>query len=152
MVQPLVSTLELIGGPFEVEIGETWRVGVTFNYLVLREVTIVLKASPFTRITGILNRVDSLSAQVEVTLPPVTELTPVEMTIEMPFFGSSDGGIRDGTYGLIVEILGTGADAKEDNAIIVSGNPPGLLSLIPSLVTVMIMGMMMNMMGGLTGE
>jgi hypothetical protein len=134
----------------QVAVGETWRVYVSFKYTAPQDMTITLQASPFTRILGVLNRVESCRGTTQVSLP--ASLTPLakEEYVDIYFIPKDEGGIDNGTYGLIAEIPGTDAWAAIDDCIIVSGNPAGIdiSSMLSMVMVMMMMGMMMPMMEG----
>ncbi len=147
MIQITELTLGDIG-VHEVIVGETWRVYVSFKYIVPENMTLTLRACPYRRVLGILNRVDGCCGQTELDL--ATTATPLlkEASVDISFRPDSEGGIADGTYGLIAEIVGTDAEEHIDDCIIVSGNPPGIWEMVPALMIVMMTGMMMNVMEG----
>lgn len=142
MLQVTGLTLQSVGLS-EVVIGETWRVSVSFKYVVPNNITVTLQACPYTYLVGILNRVDSCCGQSNINLVATATTLPKEATVDIYFTPKGEGGIADGTYGLIVEILGTDAEAHIDDYIIVSGNPPSIWEMIGPLL---IMGLMVGMM------
>ena len=135
-------------GVREITVGETWRVYVSFKYVVPENMTVTLRACPYSRVLGILNRVDGCCSQTDIDLMATATPLLKEASVDITFKPESEGGIADGTYGLIAEIVGTGAEEHIDDCIIVSGNPPGTWEMIPSLMLVMMMGMTMNTMEG----
>lgn len=148
MVQISELTLQDIG-TYQVQIGETWRVYTSFKYAVPMDMTVTLRAGAYRRLLGVLNRVEGCRGVTNISLTKTATPTLKEATVDICFRLESEGGIGDGTYGLIAEILETDAEVHIDDCIVVSGNPPAppsIWEMIPMLILVMVMSMMMNIM------
>jgi hypothetical protein len=94
----------------------------------------------------------------EADVPLIAASTPTDETATVDFIltPKANGGIDNGTYGLRVWVEGTNADVAQDNVLIISGNPAGagdtLSAMMPMLMMLMMMGMVLPMMQGATGE
>ncbi len=130
-----------------VTVGETWRVYVSFKYTSPGKTAVTLQAAPYTRVLGVINRVDACLSQVNVDLEPALTPAPKEAAVDIYFKPQAQGGIADGTYGLIAEVPGKAADAIDD-CLVVAGNPaaPNMTNIFGLLVMVMMMGMVTPMM------
>lgn len=148
MVRIMEFTLEA-SGVHQVTVGETWRVHVSFKYVVPENTTITLRACPYRRTLGILNRVDGCCGQADIGLDATATPVVKEASVDIAFKSESEGGVADGSYGLIAEIVGTDAEEHIDDCIIVSGNPPSVWEMIPALMVVMMMGLMTNATEGI---
>jgi len=144
-----ISEFALQIGLTHVAVGETWRVHASLKYTAPESITVILQAAPYTKVLEIVNRVNSCIGQTQVKLDPAYTPTLKEATVDIYFLPEAQGGIADGTYGLIAEVLGTKVFQAVDNCLIVSGNPaaaPGIGDWLPMLMVVMMMGMVMPMM------
>lgn len=134
-------------GITNVVVGETWRVYVSFKYTAPESRTVVLRAAPYIKVLGIINRVNACIGQTEVRLEPAYTPTLKEATTDIYFKPQAEGGIADGTYGLIAEIVGADAFQAIDDCLTVSGNQPaGITNILLALMAVMMLGMVMPMM------
>lgn len=147
MLQVSEFGLQVGNGVYEVQIGETWRVTCTFKYVTSEDTTVTLRACPYHYRLGILDRIGSCCGTTDIDLAQSSTPVLKEESVDIYFKPASEGGIANGTYGLIVEILGTDAEVHIDNCIIVGGNPSGILDAIPALIGVMMMMMIIPMMG-----
>ncbi len=135
--------------PKEFSVGDTIRVTVGLEYTVGKDTTVTLRACPYHYAAGfVLDRIGSCCGQNSVDLEAA--LIPTEKTATVDFYllPAAEGGIEDGTYGLIVEVLEADTYAKLDDVLIISGNPAGIMDMLPMLMVVMMMGMMIPMMEG----
>jgi len=144
-------TLDIAFSPLALEpktfnIGDTIRVTASFLYTVGADTSVTVQAGPYQYKLGILDRIGSCFGSTEVSLPKATTPTEKQFTIDFILLPSAQGGIKDGTYGLIVEIPGTDFNAKQDGVLVVTGNPASIWDMIPMLVMVMMLGMIMPMM------
>ena len=146
-------------------VGSTIRVTVGFSYT--GEGTITLKAEPY------YQNDDPLGASNLFTGPPYDHMidscvsnppntinlplagTPTSVTemVDFPLLPYAQGGIDDGTYGLIVWVDGTNISANQDNVLVVTGNKAPsiwdtLSSMLPFLMMMLMMGMIIPMMQG----
>lgn len=148
MVEINALSIVALGSSYEIVVGETWRVTVVLIYTSPEATTVTLSGCPYQYRLGILDRINSCCGHTTINLEQT--FTPVEKTasVDMHFIPGSDGGIGDGTYGLMAEV--DGATVKQDGVLIVSGNPAGMFEtigmLIPMLIIVMMMGMIMPLM------
>ena len=130
------------------------RVTVTFTYTAGVSTAITLMAGPY--YTNILGNhiVDACVGSADVSLPAVTTPTEKTGTVDFTLVPKAQGGMDDGTYGLMVWVDGTNIEASQDNVIVVSGNPAAAAptdifsSMLPMLMMFMMMAMIMPMMQG----
>jgi len=142
-----VSLAELASGQvIELSVGDTLRVAVSFKYTAAEATIATLRACPYSYTMGILNRVGGSCGEADIELERATTFTLKEATVDMPIMPAAEGGVSDGTYGLIAEILGTDVEHHIDDCLVISGNPAGIADIIPMLMVVMMMGMIMPMM------
>lgn len=139
-LQVLFTSLEL--EPKEFIVGDTIRVTVSFQYTIGTPTTIVLQAVPYQYIMGILDRIGASAGQTELLLAAATIPKDVTTTIDFTLTN-----ISSGTYGLLVEILGTTYYVKADSVLIIAGAPPA-----PNWISMMMMLMMMGMVVSMVGE
>ena len=136
------------GQQMQLNVGDTLRVNVSFNYTVSENTSVTVRGCPYQRVMGVLDRIGSCCGETQADLN--TALTPAkkEVVIDCVMLPASEGGIGDGTYGLIAEIPGYDAEKTIENCIVISGNPASIMDMIPMLMMVMVMGMMMGTMEG----
>lgn len=134
------------GEQVQLSVGDTLRVSVSFKYTVAEDTIITLRACPYHYTMGVLDRIGGSCGEAEIELERSTTLKLKEATVDMPIVPAAEGGIADGTYGLIAEILGTDVEAHIDDCMVISGNPAGITDILPMLILVMMMGMIMPMM------
>ncbi len=144
-------TLEIAFAPLALEpkqftVGDTVRVTFTFKYTVGVDTTLTLQAVPYQYRLGILNRIGTSAGTKEFRLASASDETAQE-SIDFTLTG-----ISSGTYGLLVEVLGTNYGAKADGVLIVAGTPDMFSAMMPMLMMLMMMGMIMPMMQGMGGE
>jgi hypothetical protein len=151
-------TLDVVFSPLALEprtfnVGDTIRVSASFKYTVGVDTTVTVQAGPYQYKLGVLDRIGSCFGSTDVSLPKAVTPTEKQFTVDFKLVPKADGGIDNGTYGLIVEIPGTDLNAKQDGVLIVTGNPAStsIWDMIPMLVMVMMLGMIMPMMSGMTG-
>jgi len=132
-VQPLVA-----GERLELHPGDTLRVGVSFRYTVAQGTTVTLWASLG---LGLGRDIESFKEiSLEATLTPKTW----EGYLDLPIPAS---GKKDGTYWLQAEVKGyPETQVRLDNAVAISGMATGIADVLPSLMAVMMMGMVMPVM------
>jgi len=117
--------------------GDTLRVSVSFKYVVAQATTVTLWASLGLGVGRDIEAFNEIS--LEATLTPKTW----EGSIDIPIPTS---GKKDGAYWLQAEIEGFGeTQTRIDNAVVVSGMPPGLGETLGNLFPVMLVVMMMSM-------
>lgn len=126
--------------------GDTLRVKVGFKYSVAQNTVVTLRACPYQYRLSILDRIGGSCSEADIELERATTSRLAEATVDMPVVAASDGGIADGTYGLITEILGTDVSDKIDDCLVITGNPASIWELLPTLGMVLIMSMMVNTM------
>lgn len=134
------------GEQVQLSVGETLRVTVSFKYTVAEDTIVTLRACPYQYRLGILDRIEGSCGEADIELGRSTTLKLVEATVDMPVVPAAEGGVADGTYGLIVEILGTTVEAHIDDCLVISGNPAGITDMLSMVMVVMMMGMMLPMM------
>jgi len=151
LIETSLDTL-VAGEQVQLTVGDTLRVRVSFSYAAGQATTITLWATPYQYKAGILDHIEGSRGTAQVSLDAAVTPVTKEATVDMKVIPAAQGGISDGTYGLIVEIPNTDVSAKIDSCLVISGNPPGLgdilTSLLPMLVMVMMLGMIMPMMQG----
>jgi hypothetical protein len=120
--------------------GDTLRVNVSFKYTVSRATTVTLWASLG---LGLGRDIESLKEiSLEAALTPKTWQGYIDIPIPT-------SGKKNGTYWLQAEIEGyPETQVRIENAVVITGMPPGLADILPAMVTVMMMGMMVNVMEG----
>jgi len=133
------------GAQVTVAPGDTLRVVVSFKYTVAANTTALLRAAPYAYTLGVLDRVNSCVAEVDVDLPAATTPTAKEATVDIYILSKADGGPTDGTYGLIAEFPGYDLEEHIDNAIIIEGNKDNWSELLGTVMMIMMMGMMVGM-------
>jgi hypothetical protein len=126
--------------------GDTLWVSVSFKYTVAEAVTVTLRACPYQYKAGVLDRIGGSCGSAEISLEATLTPKTREATVAMPIVPASQGGIADGTYGLIVEIEGTDVEQHIDDCLVITGNPASVWDMIPMMLVVMMMGMIMPMM------
>jgi hypothetical protein len=146
LVQTSLGILQS-GGRVQLSPGDILRVRVSFQYTVAEDTIVTLRACPYQYKLGILDRIQGSCGEADITLERSTTSKLKEATVDMPVVSAANGGISDGTYGLIVEILGSDARANIDDCLVISGNPAGVTDMLPMLMMVMMMSMIMPMMG-----
>lgn len=148
MVEINALSIVALGSSYEIVVGETWRVSVAFIYTSPEDTVVTLSGCPYQYRLGILDRINSCCGHTTINLEKTLTPTEVTASVDMHFIPGSAGGIGNGTYGLMAEV--DGATAKQDGALIISGNPAGLFEtigqLVPMLIIVMMMGIIMPMM------
>jgi len=137
------------GEQVQLSVGDTLRVTVGFKYTAAEATIVTLRACPYHYTMGVLDRIGGSCGEADIELERSTVLKLKEATVDMPVVAAAEGGVSDGTYGLIAEILGTDVEYHIDDCLVISGNPTldgGLMDMIPMLMVVMMMGMIMPMM------
>ena len=137
------------GEQIQLSVGDTMRISLSFKYTVAEDMIVTLRACPYHYIAGVLDRIGGSCCETELELERATTLTLKETSVDMPIVPASEGGVADGTYGLIVEILGTGQEDHIDDCLVIGGNPAadgGITNILSMAMVVMMMGMMMNVM------
>lgn len=134
------------GEQVQLSVGDTLRISVSFKYVVAEDTVVTLRACPYQYTLGALDRIGGSCGGTEIELERSTTSKLKEATVDMPIVPASEGGIANGTYGLIVEIPGSDASDKIDGCLVISGNPAGVMDLIPMVMVVMMMGLVMEEM------
>lgn len=134
------------GEKVQLSVGDTLRVSVSFKYVVAEAVTVTLQACPYQYRAGILDRIGGSCGGTEVSLEATLTPKTKDATVDMPIVPASQGGIADGTYGLIAEIKESDTEQHIDDCLVITGNPPSLVDVLPLMLVVMMMGMIMPMM------
>ncbi len=134
------------GQPLPIQAGQTLRVFFSFRYKVADTVTVPIWASLYQKVVGVVNRVELAQTKGTITLDATTDWQTYQGQIDIAI--SSE--VQPGVYGLIVELPGFD-DAKEqiDNCIEVTG-APGMMEWIGPLMMIAMMGMMVQMMTGMS--
>jgi len=145
IVNVSLSTLAA-GKVVELTVGQTLRISVSFKYTVAQAITAVLQACPYQYKLGIRDRIEGSKGSAEVSLEATLTPKTKQATVDMPVVPKAQGGIDNGTYGLMVEVLGTDVEAHIDDCLVISGNPVGITDILPALMAVMMMGMVVPMM------
>jgi hypothetical protein len=129
-------------------VGDTVRVTVSFNYTVGVNKTVKLFAGPYyTNLFG-KHLVDQCVGEADVALISASTPAAQTATVDFTLIPKSTGGIDNGTYGLRVWIEDTNAVAEQDDVIIVTGNTGStdmFSSMMPMIMMLMMMGMVMPM-------
>lgn len=134
------------GEQVQLSVGDTLRVTVSFKYTVAEDTIVTLRACPYQYRLGVLDRIGGSCAEADIELERSTTPKLKEATVDMPVVPASEGGIANGTYGLIVEILGTSVEAHVDDCLVISGNAAGVTDMLSLVMVVMMMGLMIPMM------
>ncbi len=154
--------LELTLAPMDLKaetftVGDTIRVTVSFKYVVGVNTTLRIMAGPFN--TDILGKhmVTICVGQADVSLPATSTLTEGSASIDFSLVPQTNGGIRNGVYGLRVWIEGTSIVTEAQDVIIVTGNTSGggtdmFSAMMPMLMMVMMLGMITPLTQGLGQE
>jgi len=135
------------GEQVQLNVGDTLEISVSFKYTVAENTMVTLRACPYQYTLGVLDRIggscgENPDVELEATLTPKTK----ETTVEMPIVPAAEGGIEDGTYGLIVEILGTDAEDHIDDCLVISGNPTSMMAMVGPLLALGLLAGMVSMM------
>ena len=118
--------------------GDTLRVSCSFKYTVAEAVTVVLWASLGIGLGRDIESFEEIS--LEATLTPKTW----EGYIDIPIPTS---GKNNGIYWLQAEIKGyPETQTRINDAVVISGMPVSVWEMIPTLMVLMMMGMVMPMM------
>ena len=152
LVQTSLAALAA-GEQVQLSVGDTLEISVSFKYTVAENTMVSLRACPYQYKVGILDRIggscgENPEVELEATLTPKTK----ETTVDMPIVPSAEGGIEDGTYGLIAEILGTDAEDHIDDCLVISGNPPSMMAMVGPLLVIGLMVGMVSMMAPMMKE
>jgi hypothetical protein len=134
------------GEQVQLSVGDTLRITVSFKYTVAQDTIVTLRACPYQYKLGVLDRIGGSCGEADIELERSTTLKLKEATVDMPIVPAAEGGIANGTYGLIVEILGTGVEAHIDGCLVIAGNPAGVSDILSMAMVVMMMGMIMPVM------
>ena len=140
-----VSLAELANGQvIELAVGDILQVWVSFKYVVAEDTIVTLRACPY---AGLFGRVGGSCGEADIELERSTTAKLKEAAVDMPIVPAAEGGIENGTYGLIAEILGTDAEDHIDDCLVISGNPAGMMEMVGPLLVI---GLMMGMMSMMT--
>ena len=148
-----VSLAELASGQvIELSVGDTLRISVSFKYVVAEDTTVTLRACPYQYTVGVLDRIGGSCGEADIELERSTTAKLKEATVDMPIVPAAEGGIANGTYGLIAEILGTDAEDHIDDCLIISGNPVSMMEMVGPLLVIGLMAAMVGMMAPMMEE
>lgn len=143
-----VSLAELASGQvIELSVGDILQVWVSFKYVVAEDTVVTLRACPYRYALGVLDRIGGSCGEADIELERSTTAKLKEAAVDMPIVPATEGGVADGTYGLIAEILGTDIEDHIDDCLVISGNPAGVFDMIGPLL---VMGLMMGIMSMMT--
>ncbi len=140
--------------------GDKIKVTVSFVYTVSVGTKITISACPYYISAGLRPLVSSCVGSTDVQLVATASPTPMTVDIILTLVPKAQGGIENGTYGLIVWVgspsindfsLMFASKAYQDNIIIVTGNPaaPSIWNTIGSI---MMLGLMVGIMQAMTPE
>ncbi len=139
--------------------GDKIKVTVSFIYTVSVGTKITISACPYYISAGLKPLVSSCVGSTDVQLAATAAPTPMTVDILFTLLPKAQGGIENGTYGLVVWVgspsisdfsLMFAAKAYQDNIIIVTGNPAGVWDMMTSILPFVIMVMVMSMVMSLT--
>ena len=148
-----VSLAELASGQVrELSIGDTLCVVVDFTYTIAEKMTYTLRCGLYNRIVGVLNRIESVRNEENITFEKALTSVSKEESVDVMIIGEAEGGVADGTYGLIAEILETDAEVHYDDCIIVSGNPVSMMEMVGPLLVLGLMAGMVAMFAPMMRE
>ncbi|MFC1910558.1 hypothetical protein ACFLXC_04660 [Chloroflexota bacterium] len=134
------------GQPLPVQAGQTLRVIFSFSYKLADEASVPLWASLYQKTLGIVNRVEKAQTKGTIILDKSLDWTAYQGQVDI-VVGEDVGS---GLYGLIVEMPGfENAEARIDDCIEVTG-APGMTEWLGPLMMLAVMGMMAQMMSGMT--
>lgn len=134
------------GEQVQLSVGDTLWISLSFKYTAAEDTIVTLRACPYHYVVGVIDRIGGSCSETDIELERATTLKLKEATVDMPIVPASEGGIANGTYGLIAEILGTDVEDHVDDCLVISGNPAGITDILPMLMVVMMMGVIMPMM------
>jgi hypothetical protein len=141
-----VSLAELASGQtIELTVGDTLRVVVSFKYVVAEDTVVTLRACPYHYIGAGIDRIGGSCGEANIALERSTTATLKEATVDMPIVPDAEGGLTDGTYGLIAEILGTNVEDHIDDCLIVGGNPAGIWGMMEIILPLIMLGLIAAM-------
>lgn len=140
------------GEQVQLSVGDILRVTVGFKYTAAEDTVITLRACPYHYVVGVLNRVGGSCSETDIELERAATTTLKETTVDMPIVPAAEGGVSDGTYGLIVEILGTDVEDHIDDCLVIGGNPTGMMEMIGPLLVLGLMAGMVAMMAPMMKE
>ena len=140
--------------------GDTIKVTVSFIYTVSVSTKITISACPYYVSAGLRPLVSSCVGSTDVTLTPTA--IPTLVTVDVPFtlVPKAQGGIENGTYGLVVWLgspsindfsLMFASKAYQDNIIIVTGNP-ATSSIWSTIGSIMVLGLMVGIVQAMTPQ
>lgn len=142
-----VSLAELANGQvIELSVGDTLRVVVSFKYTVAEDTIVTLRACPYHYVLGVLDPIEGSCGEADIDLERSATLKLKEAIVDMPIVPAAEGGIANGTYGLIAEILGTDAEDHIDDCLVISGNPPSPIDMVGPLLVLGLMAAMVSQM------
>ncbi len=148
MLNIAFAPMSLVAKTFNV--GDKIKVTAAFSYTVSVSTKITLSACPYYISAGLKPLVSSCVGSTDVQLVATATPTPMTVDIVLTLVPKAQGGIENGTYGLIVWVgspsindfsLMFASKAWQDNIIIVTGNPttPNIWGTIGSFMVLAIM-------------
>jgi len=133
------------GEQVTVPVGETLRVIVEFDYTVSVDTSMALRVYPYQYTVGVLDRIGSCGGEYTADLPAALTSTHQEVQVDCLMKPAKEGGIANGTYGIIAEVPGTSASFKIDDALVITGNPEDWTDLLAPMLALMALTMMVGM-------
>jgi hypothetical protein len=128
--------------PVKIQPGQKVRVLYSLSYKVADTATLSIWGSLYTKTLGAVNRIEQAQTKTTITL----EKSITGQTYEDFLDITVGAGVKAGQYGLIVELPGfENAAATIDDCIEVAGTP-GIMEMLPALMTMMMLGMVVPMM------
>jgi len=129
----------------QIQAGQTLRVYYSFSYKVAEATSIPVWGSLYQKTAGILNRVDQAQTKTTITLDKALDWQSYQGQIDI-VVGSD---MKAGIYGLIVELPDfENADSTIDDCIEITA-APGMTEWIGPLIMIDMMGMEVQMAGGM---
>jgi len=144
MRAPVVSNLyaQAESQPVKIQPGQKVRVLYSFSYKVADITTLPIWGSLYTKTLGAVNRIEQAQTKTTITLEKSITWQTYEDFLDI----TVGAGVKAGQYGLIVELPGfENAKTMIDDCIEVAGTP-GIMEMLPALMTMMMLGMVVPMM------
>ena len=140
------------GEPLPIQAGQTLRVLYAFSYKVVEQTAVPIKAALYTKLPSWTlpfkprKDVEDAKTETTITLDASVEWRSYQGQIDI----AVGSGVGAGVYGLAVESPGfEGAGDYIDDCIEVPG-AGGIASWIGPIIMIAMMGMVMQMMSGMT--
>ncbi len=158
MLNIAFAPMSLVAKTFNV--GDKIKVTAAFSYTVSVSTKITISACPYYISAGLKPLVSSCVGSTDVTLTPTATPTPMTVDILLTLVPYANGGIDNGTYGLIVWVgppdistidMAGATKSSQDNILIVAGNP-ATTSIWSTIGSFIVLGLMVGMVQAMTPQ